>query len=109
MRFRYSIRDVLWLTLMVALAAGWLIDHKRLTGPTNSGPPGGANRFFLGGGSVAVATPAVPSSVSTRAPSNPVATASPVNRNPYNEIVTGYNAAVIPTFTGPRGGVYHYS
>jgi len=23
--------------------------------------------------------------------------------------VTGYNAKGIPTFTGPRGGVYHYS
>ena len=77
MRFRYSIRDVLWLTLMVAIAAGWFIDHRRLTRPT--------------------------------APTPAVTTAAPVNRNPHNETVTGYNANGIPTFMGPRGGVYHYS
>ena len=77
MRFRYSIRDVLWLTLMVALAAGWFMDHRRLTG--------------------------------TMAPTPAVTTAAPVNRNPHNETVTGYNAKGIQTFTGPRGGIYHYS
>jgi hypothetical protein len=30
MRLRFTIRDLLWLTLVVALAAGWWIDHKRL-------------------------------------------------------------------------------
>jgi hypothetical protein len=31
MRLRFSIRDLLWLTLVVALAVGWWLDHKRLT------------------------------------------------------------------------------
>ena len=29
--FRFSIRDVLWLTLVVALALGWWIDGQRLS------------------------------------------------------------------------------
>ena len=28
--FRFSIRDVLWLTVVVALAVGWWIEHQRL-------------------------------------------------------------------------------
>jgi hypothetical protein len=28
MRFRFTIRDLLWLTLGVGLAVGWWIDHK---------------------------------------------------------------------------------
>lgn len=28
--FRFTIRDVLWLTALAAVAAGWLIDHQRL-------------------------------------------------------------------------------
>jgi hypothetical protein len=31
MRLRFTIRDLLWLTLVVALAVGWWIDHRRLT------------------------------------------------------------------------------
>jgi hypothetical protein len=31
MRLRFSIRDLLWLTLVVALAVGWWVDHQRLT------------------------------------------------------------------------------
>ena len=27
MRLRFSIRDLLWLTVVVALAAGWWVDH----------------------------------------------------------------------------------
>jgi hypothetical protein len=27
--FRFSIRDVLWLTVVVALAVGWWIEHRR--------------------------------------------------------------------------------
>jgi hypothetical protein len=27
--FRFSIRDVLWLTVVVALGVGWWIDHSR--------------------------------------------------------------------------------
>jgi hypothetical protein len=27
--FRFTIRDVLWLTVVVALAAGWWLDHRR--------------------------------------------------------------------------------
>jgi hypothetical protein len=26
--FRFTIRDVLWLTVVVALAVGWWIDHR---------------------------------------------------------------------------------
>ena len=29
MRFRFTIRDLLWLTLVVALVLGWSIDHRR--------------------------------------------------------------------------------
>jgi hypothetical protein len=29
--FRFTIRDVLWLTAVVALAIGWGIDHRRLS------------------------------------------------------------------------------
>jgi SLA1 Homology Domain 1 (SHD1) protein len=32
-----------------------------------------------------------------------------VDRNPYSERVTGHTATGIPTYTGPRGGQYHYS
>ena len=28
--FRFTIRDVLWLTVVVALALGWLVDHLQL-------------------------------------------------------------------------------
>jgi len=31
MRLRFSIRDLLWLTLVVALAVGWWLDHARLS------------------------------------------------------------------------------
>jgi len=30
MRFRFTIRDLFWLTLVVALAVGWWIDRARL-------------------------------------------------------------------------------
>jgi hypothetical protein len=30
MRFRFTIRDLLWLTLAVALATGWWVDRCRL-------------------------------------------------------------------------------
>ena len=33
MRLRFSIRDLLWLTLVVALATSWWLDHRRRTGP----------------------------------------------------------------------------
>ena len=29
--FRFTIRDVLWLTVVVALVVGWWIDHRRVT------------------------------------------------------------------------------
>ena len=29
--FRFTIRDVLWLTVVVALVAGWTVDHRNLT------------------------------------------------------------------------------
>jgi len=28
-----TIRDLLWLTLVVALAVGWWVDHRRYTDP----------------------------------------------------------------------------
>jgi hypothetical protein len=28
MRFRFTIRDLLWLTLVVAMATGWWLDHN---------------------------------------------------------------------------------
>jgi hypothetical protein len=28
--FRFTIRDLLWLTVVVALAVGWLVDHRLL-------------------------------------------------------------------------------
>ena len=31
MRFRFSIRDLLLLTVIVALAIGWWLDHRKLT------------------------------------------------------------------------------
>lgn len=34
--FRYSIRDLLWLALVVALALGWTLDRKRLTNSLRS-------------------------------------------------------------------------
>jgi hypothetical protein len=34
---------------------------------------------------------------------------STVDRNPNDESVTGHTSTGIPTFTGPRGGQYHYS
>jgi hypothetical protein len=30
MRLRFSIRDLLWLTALVALVVGWWLDHGRL-------------------------------------------------------------------------------
>ena len=34
--FRFTIRDVMWLTVVVALAISWWIDNKRIdTGVTN--------------------------------------------------------------------------
>jgi hypothetical protein len=31
--FRFTIRDVLWLTALVAMGVGWWMDHRRLTSP----------------------------------------------------------------------------
>jgi hypothetical protein len=31
MRLRFTIRDLLWLTLVVAMATAWWLDHARLT------------------------------------------------------------------------------
>jgi hypothetical protein len=31
--FRFTIRDVLWLTVVAALAVGWWVDRRRLDGP----------------------------------------------------------------------------
>jgi len=29
--FRFTIRDVLWLTVVAALACGWALEHRQLT------------------------------------------------------------------------------
>jgi len=39
MKFRFSIRDLLWLTVAVALAVGWWLDHERLSGPKMASAP----------------------------------------------------------------------
>jgi hypothetical protein len=31
--FHFKIRDLLWLTVVVALGVGWWVDHRRLTAP----------------------------------------------------------------------------
>ena len=31
MRFRFTIRDLLWLTALVAMGVAWWLDHRRLT------------------------------------------------------------------------------
>ena len=31
--FRFTIRDVLWLTVVVAMGCAWFCDHRRLTVP----------------------------------------------------------------------------
>jgi len=41
--------------------------------------------------------------------STPADSPGAVDRNPNGEQVTGQTATGIPTFTGPRGGTYHYS
>jgi hypothetical protein len=28
--FRFTIRDLLWLTVVAAISCGWLIDHRKL-------------------------------------------------------------------------------
>jgi hypothetical protein len=33
MRFRFTIRDLFWLTALVAMGVGWWLDHRRLTEP----------------------------------------------------------------------------
>jgi len=39
MRLRFTIRDLLWLTLVVALVVGWWVDHRHLAPrPTELGP-----------------------------------------------------------------------
>jgi hypothetical protein len=30
MKLRFTIRDLMWLTLVGAMAVGWFIDHRRL-------------------------------------------------------------------------------
>ena len=32
MRIRFQIRDLLWLTALIALAVGWWVDHRALVG-----------------------------------------------------------------------------
>jgi hypothetical protein len=39
-KLRFTIRDLLWLTLVVALAVGWWLDHRRLTPWVETGGQG---------------------------------------------------------------------
>jgi hypothetical protein len=61
--------------------------------------------------SAAAAKTTPPRTTTNRAPkevpSNSITT--PVRPNPDDEKVTGHTATGIPTYTGPRGGEYHYS
>jgi hypothetical protein len=43
MRLRFTIRDLLWLMLVAALAVGWLLDHRhpRFSTATYYRGPGG--------------------------------------------------------------------
>jgi len=45
----------------------------------------------------------------TSTPKSEPSSSGYVDRNPNGETVTGHTATGIPTFTGPRGGHYHYS
>ncbi len=36
---RFSIRDLFWITVVVALALGWWLDHRRLTPKPYKTPP----------------------------------------------------------------------
>jgi hypothetical protein len=38
MRFRFTTRDLLWLTLVVAMGFGWWIDHARLQSKIDAWP-----------------------------------------------------------------------
>src|SRR5262245_38458642 len=105
MRFRFSIRDILWLTLMVALAAGWFVDHKRLTPTRSPSRFTGSQNLFTGSQTAQSPAPAI----AYQTPAAPaVAIAAPVSRNPHNEVMAGYNAVGVPVYIGPRGGIYHY-
>jgi hypothetical protein len=35
MKPRFTIRDLVWLTLVVAMGVGWWLDHARLTAPVS--------------------------------------------------------------------------
>jgi hypothetical protein len=45
MRLRFNIRDLLWLTVVVALAVGWWLDYQRLTAREEVGGPGVVEGF----------------------------------------------------------------
>jgi hypothetical protein len=46
MRFHFTIRDLLWLTVVVALAVGWWLDHQRLTELILWERPSSGHSFF---------------------------------------------------------------
>jgi hypothetical protein len=39
MRLRFTIRDLLWLTLVVAVAVGWRLNNRRHFEPIKTLPP----------------------------------------------------------------------
>jgi hypothetical protein len=47
MKLRFSVRDLLWLVVVMALAVGWWLDHRRLT------TDDGGVRLFIGGAPMA--------------------------------------------------------
>jgi hypothetical protein len=38
MRFRFSIRDLLWLTLLVAVIVAWWLDHRSIQAQIDAAP-----------------------------------------------------------------------
>jgi hypothetical protein len=46
--FRFSIRDLLWLTAVVALAVGWWLDHSSMVHQAATKPPPGFPTPSLG-------------------------------------------------------------
>jgi hypothetical protein len=45
--FRFSIRDLLWLTVVVAIGLGWWLDHNRLSEVIMPYPPPPGFREFI--------------------------------------------------------------
>src|SRR5262245_51642272 len=85
MRFRFSIRDLLLMTVIVGLATGWWLDHRRLTAPP----------------------PVKPTRLATTRTWTP---AGPTIQNPWMNLggyIPPHLRTEPPTFTAPQG-VHNY-